>query len=212
MVDNPSAATRVRHTYRNLSAAFTVRVRAILSLGMILGLGSVGTFALWANSAVATSGTFSTGIVDLRVGDAKTYTVNDLALSAMVPGESRAAMMQVQNTRSTMDVTYTMAASTPAGSSALSDHLEIRVFSGGTASNSTANGMRAGTCTGTRIGSATLRAGSPIALITTARPLAAQSGIETLCVTAGLPPNASMTAQNRTVPTIVFTFNAQTTM
>ncbi len=101
VVDRIAACRRSTHSF------FTVRVRALLTLGTILALGTAGTFAAWANSAVAT-GTFSTGTIDLRANDTKSFTFSALSMTGMLPGESQAASLQVQNTRSTMDVTYTV--------------------------------------------------------------------------------------------------------
>lgn len=44
-----------------------IRTRAVLSLGMVLGLGAVGTMAAWSDSATATTGMFSTSSVQLKV-------------------------------------------------------------------------------------------------------------------------------------------------
>ena len=202
---------RLRTYAKGARWAFTVRVRALLSLGTVLALGAAGTFAAWANSAVAT-GTFSTGTVDLRANDVKSFTFSDLSVSGMMPGESRAGSLRVQNTRSTMDVLYTVGVATPVGSPALANRLQLRVFSGGTPSNTTAGGMRTGSCTGTQIGQANPAAGSTAPLVTTARPLAATTGIETLCMVVSLPASAPLTTQNQSVTALVFTFSAQTTV
>ncbi|NKU63947.1 hypothetical protein GS891_12655 [Rhodococcus hoagii] len=37
------------------------RTRAVASLGIVLGLGAIGTLAAWSDTATATSGVFSTG-------------------------------------------------------------------------------------------------------------------------------------------------------
>lgn len=47
------------------------RTRAVLSVGMVLGLGAVGTMATWTDSATATSGTFSVTSMKMVV-DGKT--------------------------------------------------------------------------------------------------------------------------------------------
>lgn len=202
---------RVRDHLQRAPSFFTVRVRALLSLGTVLALGTVGTFAAWANSAVAT-GTFSTGTVDLRANDVKSYIFSDLGSSSMMPGESRAASLQVQNTRSTMDVTYTMDVATPAGSPTLANNLRLRVFSGGTPSNSTVGGLRTGTCTGTQIGQANLIAGGTAPTVVAARPLAATTGTETLCMIVSLSTSTPLPTQNQSVPALEFTFAARTTV
>ncbi|TWH15863.1 SipW-dependent-type signal peptide-containing protein [Rhodococcus rhodochrous] len=202
---------RIASFRRSTHSFFTVRVRALLALGTILALGTVGTFAAWANSAVAT-GTFSTGTVDLRANDTKSFTFSALGMTGMLPGESQAASLQVQNTRSTMDVTYTVNVTTPAGSPVLANNIQLRVFSGGTPSNATTGGLRTGSCTGTQIGQTTLAAGSAAPIVTSPRPLAASTGTETLCMVVTLPTTTPLPTQNQSVPALVFTFAAQTTV
>ncbi|NKW63306.1 hypothetical protein GS937_02055 [Rhodococcus hoagii] len=43
------------------------RTRAVASLGIVLGLGAIGTLAAWSDTATATSGVFSTGSVSLTL-------------------------------------------------------------------------------------------------------------------------------------------------
>lgn len=203
----------LRWTRRHFSTAAGVRVRAILSLGLVLGLGATGTLALWANSITATSGVVSTGTVDLRVNSVETFSFTALTLSGMLPGESRAAALQVQNTQSTMDVRYTITAATAAGSSALASSLQVRVHSGGTPTNNTAGGMRAGSCAGgSLISSAFLTPGGSTPLVSGQRPLAARVGVETLCFVAILAASSPISVQNQTLSTITFNFEARTTV
>ncbi|AYA23741.1 SipW-dependent-type signal peptide-containing protein [Rhodococcus rhodochrous] len=203
----------LRRTRRYLATAAGIRLRAILSLGIVLGLGATGTLASWANSTTATSGVLSTGTVDLRVNSVKTFSFTDLALSGMLPGESRAAVLQVQNTQSTMDVRYTMSAATPAGSPALASLLQVRVHSGGTPTNSTTGGLRTGNCAGgSPISSGFLTPGGSTPLISGQRPLAARVGVETLCFIATLTSDAPFSVQNQNLSTITLNFDARTTV
>lgn len=50
-----------------MSETAWIRTRAVLSLGMVLGLGAVGTMAAWSGSTTATSGMFSTGSIRLEL-------------------------------------------------------------------------------------------------------------------------------------------------
>lgn len=43
------------------------RTRAVLSLGMVFGLGAVGTMAAWSDTATATTGMFSTSSVNVQM-------------------------------------------------------------------------------------------------------------------------------------------------
>ncbi|MFC8527452.1 TasA family protein [Nocardia sp. NPDC057227] len=185
----------------------SARVRALLTLGIVLGLGTAGTLAAWSDSATATSGTFSIGTLDLRVDDTKELALPALALTGMLPGESVAAQLTAQN-RGTIPLTYTMAASTPAGSAALAGYLQISIHPGGAASNAAANGMRTGTCSGTRLAQATLTAGGSTPLVSTARPIAAGTGTDPLCVVAQLTTAAPVAVQNQSVASVRFAFTA----
>src|SRR5690554_712517 len=46
------------------------RMRAVSALGMIFGLGAVGTTATWSQTVTAETGLFSTGSVDLKINGA----------------------------------------------------------------------------------------------------------------------------------------------
>lgn len=188
----------------------SARLRALLTLGIVLGLGTVGTLAAWSDSATATSGTFSIGSLDLRVGDTEELAFPALALSGMLPGESVAAPLTVQN-RGTIPLTYTMTAAPAAGSPALAGHLQIAVHPGGVAGQATAGGMRTGTCTGTRLAQATLAPGSATTLVSAPRPLAGSTGAEQLCIVATLVTSAPVAVQNQTVPSVRFAFTGTAT-
>ncbi|MFC3964958.1 TasA family protein [Nocardia jiangsuensis] len=184
----------------------SARVRALLTLGIVFGLGTVGTLAAWSDSATATSGTFSIGSLDLRVDDVDELTFPSLALTGMLPGESVAARLTVQN-KGTIPLTYTMTA-TPAGAAALAAHLQVAVYPSGTASQATTNGMRTGTCSGTLLAQATLVPGGPTPLVSTPRPLAGSNGTEPLCLVVRLLTSAPVSVQNQTVSSVRFAFTA----
>ncbi|MFJ6098211.1 SipW-dependent-type signal peptide-containing protein [Williamsia muralis] len=202
-----------------LTGSLGVRVRAILALGIVLGLGTVGTMALWSDSAVATSGEFKTGVVEIRVNGAENYifTGSTFSMAGMRPGESRAATLQVQNSLSTLPVTYTAAASTAIGSPTLANYLRMTVFTGATPTNSTSNGLATGTCAGTQLGTAILRSGASVPVITVPQPLGAAAGTsdkpssQSLCVIVALVPEAPLSVQNQTQPAITMTFSATST-
>ncbi|MFZ2177726.1 MAG: SipW-dependent-type signal peptide-containing protein [Rhodococcus sp. (in: high G+C Gram-positive bacteria)] len=196
-----------------ITGAVGVRVRAILALGIVLGLGAVGTLALWSNSAVATSGVFSTGTIDLRVNEVDTYSftgTSGLTMTNMLPGESRAATLQVQNKLSTLPVTYSMAAGTAAGSPLLADYIQLRVFGSASPTNAASGGLNTGSCSGAQIASAALRAGASVPVITAPQPLVAATGTQDLCFVAALAANAPLSVQSQTLATITLTFNATT--
>lgn len=77
----------------------SARLRAVLSLGFVLGIGSVGTFAHWTDTATVTGTTFTAGTLDLLVGadadDAVSFTTMNFA--TLVPGNTVAGVLTVKN-------------------------------------------------------------------------------------------------------------------
>lgn len=178
------------------------RSRAIASLGIVLGLGAIGTLAAWSDTATATSGVFSTGSIDLQLngsqGNPDAYGFATLTKTGMMPGTSVAATLPVQNTGST-PFNYTMVAN--ATSSTLAPQLKVLVSTG------TSNGA---VCSGGTViaNNVALVSGGQVNLIPTARPLA-NGNSETLCFQVTLDANAPTTVQNQTV-NASFNFNATT--
>lgn len=191
---------------RRLGDTGWTRVRAIASLGMVFGLGAVGTMAAWSDTATATTGQFSTASVDVKVAlDGKRPTMGFTTLNKinLAKGASTAAMLPVNNVGAT-NFTYTMkavaanagtlvpsagvsAASAVPSAAAFASNLTVTVYAGGSASS--------GTCTGgTQIGSSALALGSPVNLVSSARPINA-AATENLCIKATLNSNAPNTAR-----------------
>jgi predicted ribosomally synthesized peptide with SipW-like signal peptide len=196
---------RLTHTMRRHRIG--IRVRALLCLGGLLGIGAVGTLAAWSDKATATSGTFATGTITLQLDNSKTLGMPTLAATNLLPGESVAAMVTVQN-KGTLPLTYMMAATTPAGSPQVTAHLIVSAYSGGTAANATAAGLRTGSCTGTKVAEAPLTAGGSAPMVTTPRPVAARTGTDPLCVSVRLAPSAPVGVQNQTLSTVSLVFTA----
>ncbi|RZI86993.1 MAG: hypothetical protein EOO67_14935, partial [Microbacterium sp.] len=85
------------------------RVRTVLSLGVVLGIGAVATAAYFSDDATLDSGSFQTGTLDITLDqgvitpnatvDALGGTVSkvSLGIAAMLPGESVAAQVLVRN-------------------------------------------------------------------------------------------------------------------
>jgi len=180
------------------------RTRALLSTGVVLGLGSVTTLAYWTDSATLTGGTFASGTIDLRLDGSDTDPASfstAFAMSAMSPGQSKAVVVPVQNNGS---VTVTYVASGIANNIApnagtLASLLDFKVVPLGTVGGSSP----AQTCTGTA--SFTGALASSTSVITTARTLAPGAS-ENVCIQATLPTGTT-TGQNNTA-NAVFTFTA----
>lgn len=79
-------------------ALISARARAIMSIGIVLGLGAVGTLAAWSDTATATSGVFTTGRIDIQLnGSNAQATMSTLNKLNLVPGDTLAADIIVNN-------------------------------------------------------------------------------------------------------------------
>lgn len=181
---------------RRASRPRTARVRALLSLGLVLGAATTGTFAYWTDQGVVSGASLTTGTLDLKLDNQDNITgYTSLSVANMIPGQSVAAVLAVQNAGTT-NFTYT--ASTTATNSDgknLRGALQVKV-TGGEVSGTTCSG---GTLTGT--GTA-LNGG----LVTTARSLA-PSASENLCIEVRLPTSAANTLQSAAT-SVTMTFDA----
>jgi predicted ribosomally synthesized peptide with SipW-like signal peptide len=175
------------------------RLRALLALGVVVLLGTAGTFASWTDNVTVTGSTFTAGTIDLKINNLDTvtgYTALDIA--AMVPGNSVAAVLTVKNA-GTAPLKYT--ASTTASNTdgkGLGTTLVVKV----TGDASVTGTSPTATCAGTALsGTGTAFGGS---LVSTGRLLAAGAS-ETLCVQVTLPASAPTSLQGATTG-VGFTF------
>lgn len=192
-----SPGSRVR---RNLGETGWTRTRALLSLGMVLGVGAVGTMAAWSDTATATTGMFETGAVNVQLKlNSQRPTYNFVALNKvnMARGASVAGMLPVNNTGSS-DFDYTVKAnSADAGTAAygaasaatFAQNLNVKVYVGGSSNGTTCTG-------GTQLADTALALGSVNVVGAGRRLDVAQS--ESLCfqvtVNANAPKAARMSA------------------
>lgn len=173
------------------------RTRAVLSLGMVFGLGTVGTMAAWSDTATATTGMFSTSSVNVQIkvnSQRPTYNFTSLNKINLALGASVAGMLPVNNTGDT-NFTYTTKAITgdagtatygSANANTFASNLTVTVFAGGS-SNGTA-------CTGgSQVASKPLAVGS-VDLISTARAITAGQ-TEQLCFQVAVSPSAPLAAR-----------------
>ena len=183
----------------------STRLRALLSLGIVLGFGATSTMAYWTDQATATGGTFRAGRLDLQlnneVDDAYAFTA--LAMPDMIPGSSVAAMLDVQNKSLGAKLTYTM---TGSATTTLGVALKLRIYRGGAATNSAG----VGTCTVTTdpvIAETALTNTAGTAIISTPQgPLNAGTGVDDLCFRVELPTDANTNLQGvSSVAKFVFT-------
>ncbi|WP_238422840.1 SipW-dependent-type signal peptide-containing protein [Gordonia sp. 'Campus'] len=193
MIPADAIAGRVWRTLRS------ARVRAVLSVGIVLGLGSVGTLAAWSATTTTTSGTFTVGSVDLYLNNSPTSSSITVPLgAALLPNNSAAVLITVRN-RGVSPGTYTTKVN---ANNVTAQSLRLRVVA-----NATVSGTSCSTGAGTtplvdnQIVSTTVST-----FLTQRGPLAATSGSETLCMQFSLPNDAANSLQGAST-TVVFTFD-----
>ena len=136
------APANTRRTSRHRSG----RVRALLSLGIALGLGAVGTFAFWTDDVVISGSAFTAGTLDLKVNNSDAYATTSLSMSAMVPGNTSAELLTVKNA-GTAALKYTLTGGltgTDAAAYNTAGALKLTILSGATITGS----GNSATCTG----------------------------------------------------------------
>ena len=201
------AADRTARRFRGMgSSLLSLKLRAVLALGLLLGIGASATGAFWTQTVAVPTTTFTSGTIDLQLNNASgTYAFTGLALADMLPGNSYAAMIPVQNKSQYAKLRYTMDAR---ATGTLGSALTVSVFAGGTASNSSF----AGTCSGTALGSAVTMASADQTVVTStvtdARPAIAAAGSESLCIRVELPVGAASTLAGQSTQA-TFTFRAK---
>lgn len=182
---------------RLVGGATSGRARAIMSVGIVLGLGAVGTLAAWTDNATATSGVFSTGSIEMKLngdpGDPTAYGFTALTKTGMMPGDSVTATLPVQNTGAAQ-FKYTMAA-TATGEAALAPFMKVTVLDQ--------------SCTTPIAGPVGLSTTAATPIITTGRQLAANTGSETLCFKVALDTGVLSAQQNKSI-NVSFQFAATT--
>ena len=196
----------------------SVRTRALLSLGIVLGLTSVSTLAFWTDSAQLTTGTIQTAKLDLKLdGQDNVPTSTKLAIQSMIPGESVAATIGVQRVANTIAFTYSGSAQVTAAND-LTEALRFKVFAGTANAQTVASGtgIRTQTCDGTQLfggadGAKLTAAATSLfssrAALATPLALPANDLTDNLCVQAILPTSTGNGAQNKTA-SVTLTFNA----
>ncbi|KQW43037.1 hypothetical protein ASC77_22345 [Nocardioides sp. Root1257] len=166
---------------------------------MVLSVGATGTFAYWTDSATVSGTTLTAGTIDLKTNGSDNVTgYTTLNLSAMVPGNSTAAVLTIANS-GTAPLKYTASGTaTNADGKDLRSALVVKVTGDATTSGTTPTV----TCPGTAIaGSGTSLNG---ALLPTGRLVAAGAS-EKVCVQVTLPAAAATALQGATT-SVVLTF------
>lgn len=129
----------------------TGKVRAVLSLGLLVGFGAVTTSAYWADGTSFDAGTIRSGAIhiDLATNNKvkpETYIWSDLDLTGMAAGSSVARVLQVaNNSLGGLEFDYRVQATATAN--ALGNALRVTVRRGGAVNGTSCTG-------GTLVGSA----------------------------------------------------------
>ncbi|MBY6676670.1 hypothetical protein HQ314_07050 [Rhodococcus sp. BP-332] len=171
----------------------SARLRALLSLGIVMGLGSVGTMAAWSDTATATSGLFTTGYVDLKldgVDDQPAKFTQDVKATDMIPGTTVTTPLIVSNAGT---VPYLYSAKVRASTPGIANVLRVAIASG--------------SCPGTEIGSTTTLSNTSDSTLFPARGPVAASGSDPLCVAVSIPASAILPL-NPVSGTVTLTFDA----
>lgn len=191
-----TAATTHGWIRRSVGSA---RVRALLSLGMVLGIGALSTQAAWTTSATATSNDITLASVKMVVNGVNPYAHPSFSITGLQPGQSKAAMISPGNLGDT-GLKYTM---TVGSSSTNRQYYRFSAYSGATVSGTT----QPMTCTGgTLINPAVVipTTATSATVISTARNLGASTNgttptSENICVMAQMLPDAPATVASSIV-------------
>lgn len=178
------------------------RLRAVLALGSVLGLGTVLTLAAWTDSGQAT-GTFSTGAVDIKLNGVDTLpVVSTLALTNAKPGDVTYAALAVTNT-GTLNFSYVMTPTITTASTSTPLLESVLLLTVKAVPGTTCNSTTFAPSSDTRIAERALNVTTP----TAATALAAGTGVDHLCFKVELPSGASSAVMTQTT-TATFTFVA----
>lgn len=198
----PRHRAHVSPTPRLRRRVDSVRLRALLALGVVGVLAATGsTFAAWTDAVDISGTSVTTGTIDLKVQNLDAVSAYaDLSVSNLVPGNSIAGALTIRNAGTApLKYTATSTSTNPDGKG-LASALIVKVTNAATVTGTSP----AMTCGGTTVaGTGTTLGGS---LVSTGRLLAAGAS-ETLCVQVTLPTTAPSSLQGATT-TVGFTFTA----
>jgi predicted ribosomally synthesized peptide with SipW-like signal peptide len=157
----------------------STRVRAALGLGVVLALGTTGTFAFWTDSVTVSGTTFSSGHLDLQVdnADAVANATGTLSMTNMAPGATSAQILTVKN-NGNVPLKWTLAGQLTGGADdaafSTAGAMSLTIRSGATVSGS----GNSATCTGgTVLAGPTTLTTTSAALVATPQPTTAGSGL-----------------------------------
>ena len=179
-------------------------VRALLSLGMVVGLGATGTYAYWTDTVNMGGTTITAGTIKLQVTDrySNATSFTKMNVSTMVPGDSTAGVIKVENT-GTAPLKYHVNA-TPSNEDGknLGAALDVRVTGDAVVSGT----GKSVTCQGSTLSGTGNKFTTSLVGTSTAGRQVNPGNFEYLCIQATLPTTADTALQGATT-NIVFTIN-----
>jgi predicted ribosomally synthesized peptide with SipW-like signal peptide len=181
-------------------------LRRLLSLGILAGAFTIGTYAFWTDDATITGTTFTAGTLDLKVNSSDSSATTTLGMSStpMVPGDTSAEVLTVKD-GGTVPLKYTLTGGltgTDAAAYSSAAALKLTVVAGGARAGS----GNAATCTGgtTIYGPTALTTVTTSAIIGTRRGPLTAGGTEALCFQITFDAAAPSSLQGKTA-TATFT-------
>lgn len=192
------------------------RARAVMALGMIFGLGAVGTTATWSQTVTAETGLFTTGSVDLTInGASPSFSFNPVLNLRPTGGTSSTAGMITLRNDGAINLKYLMdmqvrplttavtAVDRQRGDAvALGNSLTMDVFAGGTSTGTTCTG-------GTQlVAQRPLTADSATRGLLTTHRTVDRAGTDPLCFRVSLNSTAPIATRMAQVG-VTFTVNAE---
>lgn len=193
--------------YRWRESAWT-RTRAAMALGMVFGLGAVGTMAQWSQTVTAETGLFTTASIDLTIND-QASTVSLPAATNLARGGTAAGIIKLQN-NGNLDLQYTMDLTVATLTNQEGDPGFLRGNAESLRQNMTLTIRKNGTLSGSTCTGGTVEANqSPPATGTGVLATRALNGktTDTYCVQVSVSANAPIQSRLAQVG-YTFTFNA----
>ncbi len=205
------------------------RVRALLSLGIVLVVGVTATSASWVDSATIATGPVSAGTLDVTANTttaaqgqrlvgagsasgtdaASLWTYTELALTDMIPGESVSVTLVLRNNGTAPFTVNGNVVTTGDGLVSGTDGLRVRIYdesSAATRTGTATQGNRAGTCT---VESSLVydqyvsTASAGTAVFASTGPRLTAAGTRSLCVRISLPSTAPTGLQGASTQVLI---------
>lgn len=176
----------------------SARTRAVLSTGLLLGFGSIGTHAYWSDNAAVSGGAITAGQMDLQfdtngaVGLGTAYTKSTMTWSGLAPNERKAFPLTVKDV-GTPPMTYSATVTRGSTWSFTDPAITVQVFAGSPVADNTY--PQQDSCSGSAIGTQQI-VGSDTKVVIPPRSLSPGSPHD-LCIVVGVASNATNANQGK---------------